>query len=167
MEQGGLLILAQADHLTGEEMGFAIDQILAWGAYNVYAFPGITKKNRSGCVLLIDADPAKEADLGRLLAAELAIYGYHRILTSHYCSECRLQTNLVIIRNGDISLQAEVRFKSANHGKCHGRIEHADLLRLREQIMKELGLRISLTALRAQIDSRFLPDVKTAIEIDL
>ena len=46
MKNNGLLILAQADHLTGEKLGFATERIMIWGANNVYAFPGTTKKNR-------------------------------------------------------------------------------------------------------------------------
>ena len=79
MKNNGLLILAQADHLTGEELGFAIERIMVWGANNVYAFPGTTKKNRPGCLLLIDINPAKESKWIKLMAEELpfmVITGY-------------------------------------------------------------------------------------------
>ncbi|RJP21146.1 MAG: DUF111 family protein [Candidatus Abyssobacteria bacterium SURF_5] len=86
MKKNGMLILAQVDHLTGEELGYAIDQIIARGAENVYVLPGITKKSRSGCLLLLDIDPAKEADWASFLAEEFSIFGYHQIQTCHYCT---------------------------------------------------------------------------------
>ncbi|UCD55951.1 MAG: DUF111 family protein [Candidatus Hydrogenedentota bacterium] len=167
METRGMLILTQVDHLTGEEIGFAIDLIMSWGANNVYSFPGVTKKNRSGCVLLIDIDPDKEAEWARLLAEQLSIYGYHRLLTSHYSSRYLLQTRTVVIRKGYASMETEVRFKAAEGGKGHGRIEHVDLVRLREQVQRELKSSVSLATLRAHLESRATSDTKGRIEIDL
>ncbi|MBI5115198.1 DUF111 family protein [Candidatus Poribacteria bacterium] len=167
MEQTGTLILAQVDHLTGEEMGFAIDQIMSWGANNVYIFPGITKKNRSGCVILVDIDPGEEAQWAGLLAEELSIYGYHRILTSHYCSRCRVETHAVIIRKGRDRLETEVHFKTTEDGKTHGRIEHADLVRVREKIKEKLKIGVPLSKLRTYLESRAAGGAKCPIEINL
>ena len=161
-----MLILAQVDHLTGEELGFAVDQIVSWGANNVYVFPGITKKNRSGCVLLIDIDPGNETDWARLLAEELSIYGYHRILTSHYCSRCRVETRTVVIRKGRARLKTEVRFKVSESGKAPGRIEHADLVRVREEVKEKLKTNVSLSKMRAHLESQKM-DAKNSLEINL
>jgi uncharacterized protein (DUF111 family) len=167
MKKDGVLILAQVDHLTGEELGFAIDQIMRWGAHNVYAFPGITKKNRAGCVLLIDIDGDDESEWARLLAEELSVYGYHRILTSHYCSHCREQTHTVVIRKGRTRLETDIHSKMSEHGKGHGRIEHADLVRLREQVEQKLETKISLSALRTRLESQIVSGVEGTIEINL
>ena len=167
MKKDGILILAQADHLTGEEIGFAIDQIMAWGANNVYAFPGITKKNRTGCVLMIDVDPDDEKEWTRRLAKEFSIYGYHRILSSHYCSPCRTQSCAVAIRKGTACFETEVRFKMPEGGDGPCRSEHADLVHLREQVHQKLKEAVSLTKLRMELESQATSDLKSLIEIVL
>ena len=167
MKKDGMLILAQVDHLTGEEIGFAIDQIMAWGANNVYVFPGITKKNRTGCVLLIDVNPDEEKEWTLRLANEFSIYGYHRILSSHYCSPCRTQSCTVAIRKGTACLNTEVRFKMTEDGGGLCRIEHADLVRLREQVHQRLDEIVSLTKLRMELESQAMSDLKSLIEIAL
>ena len=167
MESDGMLVLAQVDHLTGEEIGFAIDQIMAWGANNVYAFPGITKKNRTGCVLLIDVDPNKQEEWSYNLAKEFSIYGYHRILSSHYCSPCRTQSCAVTIRKGAAYFDTEVRFKMPENGDGPCRIEHSDLVHLREQVHQKLKENVSLTKLRMELESQALSDLKSLIEIVL
>ena len=167
MKNNGLLILAQADHLTGEELGFAIERIMVWGANNVYAFPGTTKKNRPGCLLLIDINPAKESKWIKLLAEELAIYGYHRILTSHYCSRCQVQTKNVVIQKGAVSLKTQVSFKSMTNGKGHCRIEHADLVRIKELLQQKLKFNVALITLRGYLESQYHLNLKGPIEICL
>jgi len=154
MEISGILILAQADHLTGEEIGFAIDEIMNWGANNVYAFPGITKKNRTGCALLIDIDREKEHEWAHRLAEEFSIYGYHRIVSSHYCSPARIQAIPVRIHRNGTCLEVEIRFKALENGKSQIRAEHSDLVRLREQLRRDLGEDISLSRLRTALESQ-------------
>lgn len=166
MKKAGTLILAQGDHLTGEEVGFAVDQIVSWGANNVYVFPGITKKNRTGCVLLIDIDPDKETEWARLLAEELSIYGYHRILTSHYCARCRVETRHVVVRKGRAHLKTKVHLKMSEDTKGPGRIEHSDLVRIREEVKEKMKTSVSLSKLRTHIESHAM-SMKNRIEIDL
>jgi uncharacterized protein (DUF111 family) len=166
MKKDGMLILAQVDHLTGEELGFAIDQIMRWGARNVHALPGTTKRNRPSCVLLIDIDPDDEAKWARLLAEELSVYGYHRILTSHYCSRCRQQSHTVIIRKGRTRLETHIHSKVSGHGTGDCRVEHADLVRLREQVEQKLKTRVSLSKLRGRLESQIM-NGNDQIELDL
>ncbi len=166
MKKNGTLILAQVDHLTGEELGFAIDQIVSWGAHNVYVFPGITKKNRSGCVLLIDIDPNEETKWAKLLAEELSIYGYHRILSSHYCSRCKTEIRKAVLRKGRACLRTTLHFKMSQGSKGPGRVEHADLVRIHEQIKEELRINVSLSKLRTQLESQSMR-MTNPIEIDL
>ena len=156
MEHPGTLILAQADHLTGEEIGFAIDQIMSEGANNVYYFPGITKRGRTGCALLIDINHGEEGKWSRLLAEHLGIYGYHRIQTAHYCSHCHVQSRTVIIRRADNALETEVRFKGAEGGTMPGRVEHVDAVKLCKQIRRELDVTIPLATMKTHLQSALL-----------
>lgn len=162
-----MLILAQVDHLTGEEVGFAIDQIMRWGANNVYAFPGITKKNRTGCVLLLDIDPNEEKKWTDRLAREFSIYGYHRILSSHYCSPCRTQAYRVTIRTGSDSFETQVRFKIPENSSGPCRIDHSDLVHIREQVYQKLNENVSLSKLRLELESQAMSGSNALIEIVL
>jgi len=167
MEHPGTLILAQADHLTGEEIGFAIDQIMSEGANNVYYFPGITKRGRTGCVLLVDINPDEERKWSRLLAEHLGIYGYHRIQTAHYCLQSQLQSHKVIVRKGDNSLETDVRFKGTEGDNFVGRVEHVDAVRLCKQIQRELDVTIPLATIKTHLQSALQSDAKDPITINL
>jgi uncharacterized protein (DUF111 family) len=167
MEHPGMLILAQADHLTGEEIGFAIDQIMSEGANNVYYFPGITKNGRPGCVLLIDINKDEEGKWSRLLAEHLGIFGFHRIQTTHYCAGCHVQSRTVTIRKRQNALEAEVRFKGMEGGSASARVEHVDAARLCKQARHELDTTIPLATMKARLQSAFRSDAKDPITINV
>jgi len=167
MEHAGTLILAQADHLTGEEIGFAIDQIMSEGAKNVYYFPGITKRGRTGCVLLIDINPGEEDKWSRLLAEHLNIYGYHRIETTHYCEHGSVQSRTVIIRRGQDTLESVIRFKGLEGNAAMGRVEHVDATRLCKQVRRELDVTVSLATMKSYLQSALRSDAPEPMIIDL
>lgn len=167
MEKKGMLILAQADHLTGEEIGFAMDQIMSWGAYNVYAFSGCTKKNRTGQVLLIDADPEKETKWAKLLSEQFSIYGYHRLDSVHFCSNSHVENRKIVIRKETSHLDLEIRIKKPDKNGSPGRIEHADLVNVREQVHTQLGENLSLSKLRGKIESLLHADNHQPAELSL
>ncbi len=167
MKRGGLLILAQADHLTGEELGFAVDEIMDRGAENVYIFPGITKKNRTGCVLLIDIEPGQQEEWSLFLAEHFAIYGFHEIMTSHYCSCARARSVSLEVRQGGDSFRTEVCFKMPKEGKGNARVEYGDLLRIHEQVKKSFEINLPLTRLRILLESLATADPNDQMSIDL
>ncbi len=82
MEKESSLILAQADHLSGEEIGFAIEKLMELGAGSVHVIPTATKKNRTGALLLIDPGENEER-VADFLMRELEITGYNRISVTH------------------------------------------------------------------------------------
>ena len=101
------------------------------------------------------------------LAKEFSIYGYHRILSSHYCSPCRTQSCTVAIRKGTTCFETEIRFKMPEDDDGPCRIEHSDLVHLREQVHQKLKENVSLTKLRMELESQALSDLKSLIEIVL
>ena len=167
MHNSGMLILAQADHLTGEEIGFAIDRITTEGANNVYFFSGITKKNRSGCVLLIDIDPETEPKYAHLLANQFSIYGYHRVLTSHHSSDLDVSRRSVVIQKDDESIETEVRIITTKNGSGAARIEHADLVSICEQTRQKLNTNLPLAWLRQHLQYQALSDMHGPLRITL
>lgn len=75
----GLLFLVQDDHLSGELLGSAIEYLYAVGARNVQRVPSVTKKNRPGQAIFIDAPVNLAQGIERLIVEELASTGWHRI----------------------------------------------------------------------------------------
>ena len=167
MEHPGTLILAQADHLTGEEIGFAIEQIMSEGANNVYYFPGITKRGRAGCMLLIDINQDEEHKWSRLLAEHLGVYGFHRIQTMHFCSQPRVQLRKVVIRKGNNMLTSEIGYKCADGEPLRGRVEHADAVKLCKQVQRELDVVIPLATMKTHLQSAFHANEKEPFIINL
>jgi hypothetical protein len=167
MKKRGMLLLAQADHLTGEEIGYAVEQIMSRGAENVYVIPGITKKNRTGCLLLIDINPNDGKDWALFLAEEFCVYGYHHIRTTHYRSCCRMKKLSAIIRKDGLFFETEVQAKTRKGNIGVGRVEHADLVRVRGQVKEILKMDISLSKLRAYLETSRLTNPQDRLEIEL
>lgn len=163
----GLLILAQVDHLCGEDMACALEQILRRGAYNAHIIPGFTKKNRTSFLLLIDIEPNSEAAWANFLAEEYGIYGYQLVKTSHFHTSCYSKEIKIVIRKGGRTLETQAAFKIPIKTGKIGRIEHADLVRIHEQVKGKLHTRVSLARMRAQFEVFAGRKVSDSIAIDL
>jgi uncharacterized protein (DUF111 family) len=166
-EKKGLLILAQVDHLSGEDMACALDQILRRGAYNAHIIPGFTKKNRASFLLLIDIEPDSETKWANFLAEEYGIYGYQQLKTSHYHMSCYAKEIKVLICKGGKVLETQATFKIPLKTKKIGRIEHSDLVRIHAEVKKKLNARISLSRLRARFEAFADTKVPELLVIDI
>jgi uncharacterized protein (DUF111 family) len=78
-----MLILAQVDDRSGEELGDALTRLPELGARNVQLLSSLTKKGRPGYVLLVDLEPEAETEVAAFLAAELGVWGYHLVPAEH------------------------------------------------------------------------------------
>ena len=54
MHSDNILMLVQTDDLSGEQVGYAIQQLIELGVDNVQVMPTVTKKNRHAYLVLID-----------------------------------------------------------------------------------------------------------------
>lgn len=70
-----MLLLVNADNVTGEGLPHLIDGLMARGAASVHAVPVMTKKGRSGFLFFVDAPEAALEGLGTFLALELDTLG--------------------------------------------------------------------------------------------
>ena len=61
--------------MTPEALAFACTRLLELGALDVYLTPGTMKKGRPGHVLTVLCDPAREAELARLILLHTATIG--------------------------------------------------------------------------------------------
>ena len=78
-----LLLMTQVDDVSGEVIGDFFKRAEECGARNVQVVPSITKKNRSGYVIYVDAPESSELDIATLFGAELGTWGYRVIGAEH------------------------------------------------------------------------------------
>lgn len=83
-EKEGCIYYVQTDHLTGEEVGIAIEALYQANASNVHVVQTITKKNRPGCLFLIDVRPQYREQVERAIVLDLRVSGWHFISTRHH-----------------------------------------------------------------------------------
>ena len=154
MEKDGLLLISQADHLTGEEVGWALEVLSMPGVRNRNLIPTLTKKGRMGYLLLVDVDADAEAEVGRVLLENFAIYGYHRIQTRHVHQKVVIKEISIVVRCEENFIEDKVRIKGLedqNSGHCF--VESDDLFLLQKRIQEELGVAIFPKDLRHQIEA--------------
>jgi len=166
LEHDGLLIMAQVDHLTGEEIGWALEVLSVPGVRNRNLIPTLTKKGRTGYLLLLDVDKKKEEEICRLLVESLSIYGYHRIETRHVHHGTVIREIPIEVRCGEQSIEDRVRMKGMvepSSSSCC--LESDDLFSLQKRIREELGITLSPKDLRRRIES--LAEIRSVIRIQL
>ena len=150
------LLFAQVDHVSGEITGFAIGKIMELGANNVQLIPTLTKKNRPGNIIIIDADAEHEGVISRFLASELKVSGYHKISTTHVFQRVSfLKKNLNIkVNGGTRSFQFEVKIIGEPSEPLSVDIEHDFLVDVQQILNSSLNYSISLNELRNVIESK-------------
>ena len=153
-EKKALLILAQVDHLSGELLGSAMERVMELGVHNVHLIPSTTKKGRPGNILLIDADSESEEKIGKFLARDLRIYGYHRIETKHvFHTLLSVKKRLNIRINGkQESFPCEAKILGDPSHPISMDIEHDFLVEVQKALRMKHGFSISLIELRSQIE---------------
>lgn len=76
LERGDpMLLLVNADNISGEGLPYLIDGLMARGAASVHAVPAVTKKGRSEFLFFIDAPETVLDAVGSFLALELDTLG--------------------------------------------------------------------------------------------
>lgn len=152
----GRLLVAQVDHASGEVLGFALGKIMEIGARNVHLIPTVTKKNRPGHIIVIDTDESCEPAIGRFLAGELKVTGYHRIETSHIFERVSFVTKTVTIEalGRSLSLECDAKLIGDDQQPLASDIEHERIVQVQKEIRERLGVQVSLDTLRTMIEVR-------------
>lgn len=73
------LLETNLDDATGQEIGHAIERVLAAGALDAWAVPATMKKGRPGAVLSVLAEPADASALEDVLLRETPTLGIRRV----------------------------------------------------------------------------------------
>lgn len=149
-EKEGIVLLAQVDHVSGEILGTAIEDLYEAGAYNVQVIATVTKKNRPGHLFVVDCGKQECPDVEAVLLRELGITGWHRIKTGHRHVGTRVEVYSVIFATPSGPKQYPVQVKRVKHYAHSIRPEHASCLQIRQALKRE-NVFLSLEMIRTEI----------------
>jgi uncharacterized protein (DUF111 family) len=168
MEKEGLLLLVQLDHLTGEDIGWAMQANNLPGIRNRNLISTLTKKGRMGHLLLLDVDPEAEDQVGQFLLNSLTTHGYHRIETRHVHYRTVMRKANVVVKHNDVQFSTGVRLKrDASKPEGPYFLESDDLFALHQQIHEKMNLNIFPLEIRRRIEMMAQEDESDILHIDL
>jgi uncharacterized protein (DUF111 family) len=143
-EQQGNLLFVQVDHLSGELLGDALEQLYAAGATNVQILSTLTKKGRPGSLITIDVLPDKLEAVERVVVIELGATGWHRLPTQHVHLRTEIIARRLAILTPAGTLQEEVCGKRLTGVGTTVRPEYRSCVALRDRLRREHGLWLPL-----------------------
>jgi hypothetical protein len=155
MEKRGRLLLFHFDHLSGEETGALLERLEEWGASDVQIISTLTKKNRPGCIALVDLAASDESRIAGELARQFGISGYHRLQTTHCHQAVALDRADLTVRCGTREFKLAIGCKRLLVGDrvLPPRVEFDDLREVARRIGCEFGSEISIPGLRGRIET--------------
>ena len=118
--------------MTGELIGSVIEYLYDAGACNVQVVSTVTKKNRPGCLFLIDVKSGSLEEVEQVLIRELSVTGWHRISTKHCHLAVEYLKKQVEFCMGQESFCMEVEGKKAYGIIETFRPEHRSCVELKE-----------------------------------
>ncbi len=127
------------DDMTGEEIGFATEQILAGGAREAYTVPVGMKKSRPGHIIRVICSPDQREDMIRLIYKYTTTIGIRETVTKRYILDRTVET--VDTPYGRVRVK-----KSSGYGVERRKFEYEDLA----AIAREKN--ISVAEVRAAIE---------------
>lgn len=141
MEDAGDSVLqleCNVDDMTAEELGFAMETILAAGALEVYTVPVGMKKSRPGTLLSVLCHEDQKEKLVRVIFQNTTTIG----VREHSCSRYTLKRSFETVQTPYGEVQKKI---SSGYGVTREKYEYEDLAR----IAREQG--ISLAEVRKSI----------------
>lgn len=148
------IIMAMADHLSGEALGVAIEDLMKLGAHGVHASPSVTKKGRPGVILMIEPGNAEEK-IADYLARELKIGGYQRVETTHLFHQARFISKRVIIRaeGKEAIFEIQVKHVGPEEATLFVSVEADDVLSILEALESTHGVVRSFHFVKGALES--------------
>ena len=108
------------DDMTGEEIGFAMEQLLSGGALDVFTTPIGMKKSRPGVLLTVLCRPAEQEKMAKLLFRHTTTLGVRVGL----CSRFTLRRSEEVTQTPYGRLRRKI---SRGYGVCREKSEYEDL----------------------------------------
>ena len=148
-----LLLMTQVDDVSGEVIGNFFKLAEARGARNVQIVPSITKKNRPGYIIYVDAPASAEAELAELFGAELGTWGYRVIGAEHKHFDIERLTVTVKVTVDGAQSSHPLRAKRISQSGSFARLkaEYEDLAAICAAI-RDLGHTVPLFVLKASVE---------------
>ena len=119
------------DDMTAEEMGFAVERLLAMGAVEAYTIPLGMKKSRPGMMLCVMCSENKRDELVKAIFKYTTTLGVRENISKRYTLTRRIETEETPM--GKIRVK-----KSEGYGVCRSKYEYEDLAKIARE--KELSL---------------------------
>ena len=148
-EKKGNIFFVQVDHLSGEMIGTAIEDLYEAGAMNVQVIPTVTKKNRPGYLFFIDVPKGRNSAIESVIM-ELGSSGWHLIETAHRHVATEIRDMEVTFETPEGPFNFAVQFKVMQDHRKRIHPEHSSCLALRE-ILRKRGVHLSLNDLYMQV----------------
>ena len=133
-----LQLECNVDDMTAEELGFAMETILAAGALEVYTVAAGMKKSRPGTLLSVLCHEAEKEKLVRVIFQNTTTIG----VREHACSRYTLKRSFETVQTPYGEVQKKI---SSGYGVTREKYEYEDLARIaREQGMSLEEVRKSI-----------------------
>ena len=133
-----LQLECNVDDMTAEELGFAMERILAAGALEVYTVAAGMKKSRPGTLLSVLCHEAEKEKLVRVIFQNTTTIG----VREHACSRYTLKRSFETVQTPYGDVQKKL---SSGYGVTREKYEYEDLARIaREQGMSLEEVRKSI-----------------------
>ena len=127
-----IVLQASIDDMTGEELGFAMKNLLDSGALEAYTSPIYMKKSRPGVLLTVLCHPSDREEMLRLIFAHTTTIGIRESEKKRYVLERR--SEMLATPYGEVRVKI-----SEGYGVKKEKIEYDDLARLAEENEKPLS----------------------------
>ncbi len=150
-----VLILAQVDNASGENIAHVMASIHDAGAHNINLVPSLTKKGRPGYLLIMDVPAPALPQIENLLVTELGLLGWRRLVSQHISLPTEIsQHNLVLEFKGkSVHLNVPLKIARVTDGRTIESVDYQFCLDVKGRLETELGVDISLRELRSLISS--------------
>ena len=133
-----LQLECNVDDMTAEELGFAMEAILAVGALEVYTVAAGMKKSRPGTLLSVLCHEAEKEKLVRVIFQNTTTIG----VREHACSRYTLKRSFETVQTPYGEVQKKI---SSGYGVTREKYEYEDLARIaREQGLSLVEVRKSI-----------------------
>ena len=148
-----VLILAQVDNASGENIAHVMAAIQDAGAHNVNLVPSLTKKGRPGYLLIIDAPAPVLTQVENLLVAELGLLGWRRLVSQHISLPTKISQHKLSLefKGKRLRLKVPLKIARASDGRTIESVDYRFCLDVKRRLKAELGANISLRELRSSI----------------
>lgn len=140
LEKNFYIVMVQIDHLSGEQLGNAVDIFYEAGASNVQIIPTLTKKNRPSHLVMIDCREDRIDRIEEVIVQELQTGGWHRVPSNHRFLRNELFEKTILLKKGGVCQAYSVQVKHFFGGSI--RPEYESVLAMEKYIRKEYGKKI-------------------------